>query len=323
MKLAIISVTKSGDKIASNIEKHFDVDLYSKYSMESFNLKKVTEKCFKTYKALVFISSTGIAVRAIAPFIEKKDKDPAVVVIDSFGEFVISLLSGHLGGANALSEKLAKVIKANPIITTATDKLGIKAPDIIAKENNLIIDDLKIAKEMAKRLINKEDVGFFDEDSLIDLEKGYVKSKDSSHIVAVTNKENIFKGKKVLKLIRKNIVIGIGCRKNYDYLKMRDNVLYVLKKYNIDKRAVKSIVTVEIKKDEEAILKLKEFLNCDFKVFKLEDIKSIQDKFNGSNFVEKAIGVRCVCEPSVELLKAKIIHPKEKMNGMTIAIGKM
>ncbi len=116
------------------------------FKNEDFNFKEIVKKSFQFYDAIIFISSTGIAVRAISPFIQSKHKDPAVIVIDSTGKYVISLLSGHLGGANELTEKIAKIIGAEPVITTATDNLNIKAPDIIAKENDLVIENLKKGK---------------------------------------------------------------------------------------------------------------------------------------------------------------------------------
>ncbi|MGO5092154.1 cobalt-precorrin 5A hydrolase [Clostridium sp. LCP25S3_F10] len=386
---------------------------------ENFNFKKIVEKSFKEYDAVIFISSTGIAVRVIAPFIQSKDKDPAVIVIDSTGKYAISLLSGHLGGANKLTEKIAKIIGAEPIITTATDNLNIKAPDIIAKENNLVIEDLKKAKDVAALLVNGEKVAFIDEDDLIDFPKGYIYNiEDAKGLVIVTNKlhinadsfkdENFFKEDKqmilqnvdenkhiisqnenkdreiisqnknkykeknltaekseeilisqkvdkrtnpvheyvqlkikdeylqrqslnnkslndkcILKLIRKNIVLGIGCRKNYDENTMKENVIRVLKEENIDLKSINSIVSVEIKKDEKAINELSNFLECPFITYSVDEIKKIEHKFKGSDFVRKTIGIDSVCEPSIELKGATIIKEKQKLNGMTLAIGEL
>lgn len=415
MKISIINVTKMGNDIAYKIKEHMDADLYSKYvakeliaetrleykhphckesnlnllndkhyfKKEDFNFKKIVKKSFQDYDAIIFISSTGIAVRAIASFIQSKDKDPAVIVIDSVGRYVISLLSGHLGGANELTEKIAKTIGAEPIITTATDNLNIKAPDIIAKENNLVIEDLKKAKEIAALLVNGQKVTFIDEDGLIDFPKGYVHNiEDAKGIVFVTNKlyvdktffneneqfilenestykkenltseetviskyaqENInpinksvqltikhedlqkqsLNNKCILKLIRKNIVLGIGCRKNYDDITMKENVIKVLKEENINFKSINSIVSVEIKKDEIAIKELSKFLRCPFITYSLEEIKKVEHKFKGSEFVRKTIGVGSVCEPSIELKGGKIIKGKQKLNGMTLAIGKL
>ncbi|WP_242851032.1 cobalt-precorrin 5A hydrolase [Clostridium sp. L74] len=430
MKISIINVTKIGNHIAYKIKENIDADLYSKYvtkkledslnnindyiKIENFNFKKIVEKSFKEYDVVIFISSTGIAVRAIAPFIQSKDKDPAVIVINSTGKYAISLLSGHLGGANKLTEKIAKIIGAEPIITTATDNLNIKAPDIIAKENNLVIEDLKKAKDIAALLVNGEKVAFIDEDGLIDFPKGYIYNiEDAKGLVIVTNKlhineasfkdENFFKEDKqiilqnvdenkhiisqnenkdreiisqnknkykeknltgekseeilisqkvdkrtnpvyeyvqlkikdeylqrqslndkcILKLIRKNIVLGIGCRKNYDENTMKENVIRVLKEENIDLKSINSIVSVEIKKDEKAIKELSNFLECPFITYNIDEIKKIEHKFKSSDFVRKTIGIGSVCEPSIELKGATIIKEKQKLNGMTLAIGKL
>ncbi|AXG94094.1 cobalamin biosynthesis protein CbiG [Clostridium botulinum] len=377
-----------GNDIAYKIKEHIDADLYSKYVIEKlerqgFNFKEIVKKSFEDYDAIIFISSTGIAVRAIAPFIQSKDKDPAVIVIDSTGKYVISLLSGHLGGANELAEKIARVLEAEPIITTATDNLNIKAPDIIAKENNLVIEDLKKEKDIAALLVNGEKVAFLDEDRLVNFPKGYTYDiGDVKGLVIVTNKLHVDKtflnedkklisqgeskykksklagektlvskhiekeikpisksvqleikqedfqmqsldNKCILKLIRKNIVLGIGCRKNYDEITMKENVIKVLKEENIDLKSINSIVSVEIKKDENAIKELSKFLGCPFITYSIEEMKKVEHKFKDSEFVRKTIGVGSVCEPSIELKGAKIIKEKQKLNGMTLAIGKL
>ncbi len=105
----------------------------------------------------------------------------------------------------------------------------------------------------------------------------------------------------IIKLIRKNIILGIGCRKNYDEGIMKENVIKVLKKENIDLKSINSIVSVEIKKDEKAIKELSKFLGCPFITYSIDEIKKIEHKFKGSNFVRKTIGVGSVCEPSIEL----------------------
>ncbi|WP_251860193.1 cobalt-precorrin 5A hydrolase [Clostridium sp. Marseille-Q2269] len=346
---------------------------------EKFNLKEIVEKAFANYEAIIFISSTGIAVRAIAPFIKSKDKDPAVIVIDSTGKYVISLLSGHLGGANELTENIAKILEAEPVITTATDNLNIKAPDIIAKENDLVIEDLKKAKDISALLVNGEKVAFVDEENLVGFPKGYIHNiEDAKGVVLVTSKDNVekylinkaralylnkFNGdnseeknikdykktklrlkhwkmednnkyllqnqslnlnlKSTLKLVRKNIVLGIGCKKNYDENEMRENVIRTLKEENIDLNSVNSIVSVEIKKDEKALIELSKFLNCPLIIYNIEELKKVEHKFKGSDFVRKTIGVGSVCEPCIELKGGKIIKEKQKLNGMTLAIGKL
>ncbi|MBA5850982.1 cobalt-precorrin 5A hydrolase [Clostridium sp. cel8] len=328
MKIALISVTKSGNKIADKLKEKYDVDLYSTSNIKNFNLRKVTKNAMKNYRALIFVSSTGIAVRAIANFIESKDKDPAVIVIDSCKRFVISLLSGHIGGANKLTNEIANMLEAEPVITTATDNMGIIAPDVIAVNNDLEIDNLKIAKNISALLVNRKKVYFKDEEGIINCPKGYTSEIDTSDgIVVVTNKISPFnlnsKNVECLKLIRKNIVLGIGCKKNFDAETMKTQVINVLKEKNIDKRAVCKVATVDLKASESAILHLKDYLKCNLEIFSRESIKRVQHKFEGSDFVEKTIGVRGVCEPCAYLAGAVELTEKMKLNGMTLCIGKI
>lgn len=337
MKLGVISVTNQGDLIFQKLEEQFDVRLYSKNRISNFKLNEVTKEAIDCCDGIIFISSTGIAVRAIAPYLKSKDVDPPIIVIDCSGKFVISLVSGHLGGANELTLKIAKHIEAMPVITTATDNLGIIAPDVLAKENNLIIDDLKKAKNIAAMLVEGKKITFIDEEDKIAAPCGYIDNfNESCGLIFVTNKADINKVNKLnlnqneniilnetntLKLIRKNIILGIGCRKNFDKDKMLETVKKYLKEYNLDIRAIKKIATVEVKANEAAILNLARVLNCSLEIHSIEEIKKIHHKYAGSDFVEKTIGVRAVCEPSVELSKGRLITEKLSCDGMTLCIG--
>jgi cobalt-precorrin 5A hydrolase len=124
-----------------------------------------------------------------------------------------------------------------------------------------------------------------------------------------------------LKANKKNIILGVGCRKDFDAEKMHKTVVQVLMENNIDIRAVSIVATVEIKKDEKAILELCKNLNAELKIVTLNEIKNIEDRYKGSDFVKKSIGVRAVCEPSVELSGGKLLTGKIRCDGMTICIG--
>lgn len=350
MKIAAICINSQGEKLYGDINKYIPLDLFNKNDNESFSIGEVVGEIFKQqkYDALIFFTSTGIAVRAIAPYIKSKDKDPAVLVIDVLGKYVISLLSGHLGGANELTIEISKLIKAEPIITTATDNMGLVAPDIIAKNNNLVIDDLKKTKEIAALLVAGKKVVFIDEEKKITAPHGYLdenyynqccsgdiveelshnfntsnsnKTNEISGTVIVTNKDKYSNEDKTLCLIRKNIILGIGCRKEYSVDKMREIVIGKLKEFGFHKSAVKTVATVEVKKNEEAIKRLSEYLGADFKIASIKEIEKIQHRYKGSDFVEKTIGVRAVCEPSVELFGGTLLTEKLSIDGMTLCIG--
>ena len=320
--LSVISVTELGDEIGRKINNEFGGEIYYKSKMKNFSLDEVVKRTFKECDSIIFISSTGIAVRAISKYLKSKDVDPAVVVVDVCNKFTISLVSGHLGGANELALNVSKFLENTPVITTATDNLNKKAPDIIAKENNLIIDSLDMAKEIASRLVNNKSVYFKDDLNKIKSPKGYINSDTiKENTLWITDK--LSSDKDVLRLIRKDIVLGIGCRRDTSSEKMFSFIEKTLKDNEIDIRSVKTVASIDIKSDEKAILDLKDKLNVELKFFTKEEIKKVHNNYEGSDFVERNVGVRAVSEPVVELLGAEIIIDKIKFEGITLTIGRL
>ena len=324
--IGIICPSPKGAKIANEIKDNMECKLYIKGEGD-FSLKDVTKDAFEKCNLIIFISSTGIAVRAISKYIVSKDKDPGVVVIDLCMKYAISLLSGHLGGANDLAIRLSKYLNIMPIITTATDGMGITAPDIIAKNNDLVIDDLKIAKYISSLLVDNKKVYVKDDYNILDISKGYYKSDNlkedsiwvTNNIIYEDNKNLDYK--RILKLIKKDIILGIGCRRNTPYEKLKDFIESTLKEYNFHIKSVKKIVSAELKSDEKGIIELSKYLNCPFETFSLEEIRSVHDKYEKSEFVLKTLGVGSVCEPCVDLGNGKVVVNKIKNSGMTLAIG--
>lgn len=318
--ISIISVTEKGDEIAYKLKENFDSNIYLKSKLKDFKLDDVTKECFKKYKAIVFLSSTGIAVRAISKYLKGKDVDPAVIVVDVCNNFTISLVSGHLGGANKLTYEISNVLGNIPVITTATDNMDLIAPDILAKNNKLIIEDLKKAKVIAGKLVNKETVYFKDDENKIDCPKGYIQTEDiKDNTVWITN--SLKEKDNVLKLIRKNVILGIGCRKDTDSKKLSDFVSSVLLENNLDKRSIKLIASIDVKKNEKAILDLSKELNSQLKFYTKEEIMTVEDKYEGSSFVKATVGVSSVSEPVVDLSGGEIIIEKIKNSGMTLTVG--
>ena len=361
--ISIICPSPKGKEIALKLQKHLRAELYIKEHSENlsknFNLSDITKKAMKNSNGIIFISSTGIAVRAIAPFLEGKDKDPGVVVVDLSCKYAINILSGHLGGGNELTIKVAEILKVQPIITTATDNFGIIGPDILAKENDLIIEDLKKTKYIASLLVDGKTVGIKDDYKELKIGKGYEEIQDlrenciwithnlkfnyddnliSNELKNININRNIVSNEyndclnkqienkeldysKILKLIKKDLILGIGCRRDTDYEKLYDFITNSLIKYNFDIKSVAAIVSVDVKKDETGIIKLAEKINCPFKTFTKQEIKTVQDKYEKSEFVLRTLGITGVCEPCVDLAEAEVIISKVKSQGMTLAIG--
>ena len=322
MPMILISATQKGNTIGAKLKSEFpQLEVMTREEMVKEGLKDITKKAIENHSTIIFVASTGIAVRAIAPWVKDKTVDPAVIVIDSEGKYVISLLSGHIGGANKITEQIAEYLGSMPIITTATDQLGIIAPDIISQEYDLIIESMDKCKEVSVQLIQGEKVAFIDEDHRIPLPKGYVDASErAKYQVVVGNRRNVPQAD--LQLIRKDIVLGIGCRRDVDPTKMREYILRELEDFNIHPLAVKEIVSIDIKKDEKCILELAQYLQVPFKVYSKDEINQLDYDFKGSDFVQSQVGVRGVSEPCVILAGARIIKEKSKFEGMTLCIGK-
>jgi len=174
MKIGCFSFSDKGKELGDKLAYLSKID-QSNYTIYHFNnsqikggIKSLLENAWEEYDGLIFIAATGIAVRMIAPYIKNKTLDPAVVVIDDLGKFSISLISGHLGGANELARCLADKIKATSVITTASDNREIEAIDIFAKQNNYYMEDMESVKDITSMMVEGKAIGFYSEmDSVI------------------------------------------------------------------------------------------------------------------------------------------------------------
>ena len=172
MKLSIICFSLIGLETASRLKTEFEKQGHrvllaskSKYLKDSIqeSVLKWTESRFSADDGILFVGACGIAVRSIAPYVASKKSDPAVLVIDECGKFVISLLSGHLGGANELALTASEILNAQAVVTTATDLHECFAVDIFAKKNGCDIMNMTAAKEVSAAVLAGEKVGFYSE----------------------------------------------------------------------------------------------------------------------------------------------------------------
>ena len=332
MNIAIFSFIKNGSCLnvrLMDILKQNNILSYTlpKYMIDDrmtalINLKETVEAHF-TDDAIIFIGATGIAIRSISPYVKDKFSDPAVLVIDELGRYVIPLLSGHVGGANELAEYIGGAINATPVITTATDINGVFAVDVFAKKYNLIISSRKLAKDVSAALLDKEPVDI--DSDIIEIDVSDIKKKlnptDVKCELRVRITDKIYESN-VLTLIPKSIYIGVGCKKDTDAKEMLDFVKEVFISFGIDIRAIKSIGSIDIKKNEKAINELAKSLSVPFLTFSKEELNAVEGEFNESEFVRNTVGVGNVCERAVMIQCKKLISGKIARGGMTIAIGR-
>ena len=306
-------------------------------------LRDFVPTIFNKYKYIVFIMATGIVVRTIAPLIQSKFKDPAVIVTDERGTNVISLLSGHMGGANEMTLYISHLIDSNPVITTATDVNKKSSLDMIAKKLNGYIENFRDnVLKVNSMIVNNKPVGIFIDGNYDINTSGFtiLKYKDMiklnnienneelnniEKIVVISDKENLdFQSEKIIKLVPKDIVLGVGCKKNIDSQHMKESLKEFLQINNIDIHSIKAIGSIEIKKDEQAIIDLANYLDVTFETFTVEEISQVDYLYSKSEWVKKNVGVYSVAEPCAHLLsKGNLIIEKQKFKGITFSAGRV
>ncbi|WP_295722613.1 cobalt-precorrin 5A hydrolase [uncultured Methanobrevibacter sp.] len=343
MKIAILSVTEKGLKLSEVIQSKLNddytvikADIYHKNVMK--NMKNV----FNKYDAIISIMATGITIRAISPYIQSKVLDPAVLAIDEKGQYVVSLLSGHLGGGNDLTCKIAKYINGKPVISTSTDvnlKCGI---DSIASKYFYEIDDTKKIIDFNKAILDNISFSIKSDKDLSHLTKyfpGSTFKQVPKHKLSFNHREitdNIplsivnFSFKKnnqiyEMNMIEKKLVIGIGSKRGMK----KEHVIFAIeeaiKNLNIPLSRVNSIATISIKKDEIGIIKAAHDLNKKIEIIDIYDVRNFHsDDCSRSEFVYKKFQIDGVCEQCAMIAAghdSKLIHKKCALNGVTVAVA--
>ncbi len=341
--IAIWVITPDGFQLASRIvdkisgcellissgsihEKKCDISF--RYSVFE-NLKEKIATEFIKHSGHIFVMSSGIVVRMIAPHIQSKLTDPAVLVIDDQGKHVISLVSGHVGGANALAEKVAGFIGADPVITTATDVNNVPAIDMIAVENGLSIENHSVIKCINMAFLTKKEIGLYDpyeflkqEDETCLFTKINTISEHFNTPVVIIDDKKFKIPANTLVLRPKSLVVGMGCNRNTSKNELMGFLKQILDDSCLSINSIMCLATVDLKKDEKGLTGLAEELNVPVKYFSTDALNSVKTIKNPSQMVEKHIGVKSVCEAAAILAanNKKLIVQKQTRANVTAAI---
>lgn len=292
-------------------------------------------QAFHRDTALIFIGATGIAVRTLAPLLADKFHDPAVVVIDERGQHVISLLSGHIGGANALARYLAGILGVDPVITTATDVNDMAALDTLACQLNARMHDFRTAvKTVNQMLVSQQRVGlwwddmFADEVSRCD-RRGFITVSDLNALpeldalVCITLRAALPELKLPhWKLVPRRIVAGIGCRRGTPCTLLGELLHRQLASQEVDPLALKAIGSIALKQDELGLIQLASDLDVPFDVFSVDALREHEHRFPSSRFVKQTVGVGSVSGPAAWLLSnGHLLGETLREQGITITLG--
>ncbi len=336
---AVLTVTPGGKLQALRLSGMMLCDCYTsdKLVSEGFigfdgSMADCVKRLFARYQALLFICATGITVRMIAPLVNDKLADPAVLVMDEQAQHVISLLSGHVGGGNKLTHKIAGLLGAVPVITTATDVNEVAALDTLIQAVGADVAQYRQeVKDVNQMLVSAQKVGLYLENVTTQDTRGFVVLKDLSHVprdlavlVVVSARTDIAPECDclVIRVTPKNIVVGMGCRRNTDGELIYQTLCQHLAAQKLDIKAIKQIGSVVIKQDEAGFIQLAKRLGVPFTVFSIEALQVHEHRFPVSGFVRRTIGIGSVSQPAAWMMSGGFLLGETlKQDGITITLG--
>lgn len=316
-KITIIAVSEKGKELAERISRHYDEVTISRLAE--------VEKAFSCSDALIFIGALGICVRSIAPYIQDKHTDPAVVCIDTTGKQVISVLSGHVGGANELTVSLARLLSAEPVITTQSDNVGLWALDTLPEKYDWALEVLPkgntipVSDEQRNSWLNQAIALFIDRKptalllecpveggeylietlpSHVDLyqDLASIPVDKYSLVIAVTPWIHAYPAL-CIQYVPKVLHVGMGCKRDLlaDVQLLKEKILTSLREQHLSEKAICSLDSVDIKADEKALLLLAETWHVPFYTYPATELKEIEVP-TPSVVVESNIGIPSVSE---------------------------
>ena len=312
MRIRIICLTQRGAELGAAVSDSLHGHETEICYKQETPLGDLCRDAFENKIAIVFIGAMGIAVRLIAPYVKDKLTDPPVVVMDELGLHVIPVLSGHMGGANALALEIAAATGADPVITTATDINGAFSVDLFAKENGL-------------RIANREGIARVSSSALggrpvtISI-KDYPPEEPVD--VVISDDGEAYENLSSIRLCPGRYAVGIGCRKGKSFEDIREFAEQVLKESGIDTGEIGAVATIDIKADEKGIRALSEYWKVPLITYEASLLERARGDFASSDFVRETVGADNVSERAAVLAAgpgSELVIHKHAANGITIA----
>lgn len=308
---ALYAFSKQGLAKAKEIMQGLQLPctLYSVYAddnalpIEQGKIQKLLATTWSAFDAHIFIGAVGIAVRSIAPFLTHKSLDPAVVSCTDTGNYCISLVSGHIGGANRLARKIARITGGQACISTATDTHNLSGIDEIAMLEQARILNPQAIKTINSALLHNEKLAFIGKKSIFDtyFQNSPIRycTENTEHLPCIYW-DNTPKNPQTdtnLYIETKAFVLGIGCRKDTAPELLKQAVDEFLQKHHLTQDHLAKITSCTHKKGEKAILELAKFLNIPVEFYAEEELNRV-DIPNPSPKAEQEIGTKSVAEAS-------------------------
>ena len=344
--VSVLAITKNGINIGEKLKEVFpnwNIFVPSKLSNENKSIIWYSEptsdkiiELFKNSDALICLFSLGAVIRLIAPFLKDKKTDPAVIVIDDKTNFVISVLSGHIGGANELTQEISEKLNALPVITTAADVNKTIAVDLVGREFGWKIDDETTVTKISAHMVNAEPIGVFQQtgnkkwykelpknvkiyDSLDELKK----SNSKAHLI-ISDKEIDDELSQESVIYRpQSLVIGIGLHWDTSKNTIREGIELCLKKFNLSSKSIAKLVSIKKPEDVQGLIDLGKEMQIPVEYVDREELAEIITP-NPSSTVKAFEGTASVSEAAaIKVSKGELIVQKQKFPpNLTIAIAR-
>jgi len=348
-KISILAITKNGIKIGSSLKKlsnSWKIYAPSKFSDNDPQMEWYTEstsnkieELFKTSDALVCIFSLGAVVRLISPYIKDKKIDPAVLVIDDKAKFVISVLSGHIGGANQLTEDIAEKLGGTAVITTAADVNKTIAVDLLGKEFGWKIEDDSTVTKISAFMVNEEEIGVYQDagnkdwwnkklpiNVIIYSSMEELKNSQAKGLLIMTDKEidnkEIFRNSVVYR--PPTLVVGVGLHGDTTKETIKEGLNFCLEKCKLSVKSIAKFVSIKKQQDVQGLIDLGKEMNVPIEYFQKEELATIEIP-NPSEMVQNFEGIPSVAEAAaIKGSGGKLVVEKQKFPpNLTIAIARI
>lgn len=353
-EIAIFAITRNGVSLGRRLRQQLPgshLYLMEKFAADSgsgehpfrMSVKEMVGEFFDKYRYLVLIMAVGAAVRLLAPKLRDKHRDPGVVVMDEQGTFVVSLLSGHGGGANELATRIASLVGAQPVITTASDVAGTVAVDLLGREWGWEIEDDSNVTRVSAALVNGECIGVYQETgetewwtgplpdniSIFDSMESLVGSNCQAGLI-ITDRilggegQTLPCGTVVYR--PKSLVIGIGCNRGTECSEIERAVTRVFQEHGLSLNSIRNIATIDLKRDEAGLLEFGGKYGLLVEYYDKGSLSKATFPSSSSAVVGKHTGTSAVCEPAAVLSSGggSVIVPKVQYDrAITIAVARL
>ncbi|GAC1458783.1 MAG: cobalamin biosynthesis protein [Ktedonobacteraceae bacterium] len=359
-QVALIVLTTSGLQLALRLQHELAADVHIYASQRAYrtqectieakthcvvmrfeNLRTTLADLWRSYEQLVLFFAVGAAVRLIAPLLQNKQRDPGVVVVDDAGHFAISLISGHVGGANELAVHCASILGAVPVVTTASDVQHTLSVDLLAHANGWYIEETSSLTSVAACIVNGERVAIIQEAEALDWgnhellwSKNLTRITDVREatptrfdaLLAISDRLLVGVPDALPTVVCRppTLVLGVGCRRGVSFALLNAWIQETLVKNHIAIRSIKTLASADIKADEEGLQQLAQHYDWAFEVYSVTDLRMVTTVQSPSDRVQQLIGTPSVCEAAALLSSrgGELLVSKQKGESMTMAVAR-